>query len=84
MCSFRKHVASYVAKTYCLTHNRDCNCELHIVIVPALEYFIANKSETDEVQLNFMWEIKYNGGYTINNLAIQYQDVQNVLEGKPD
>lgn len=63
---------------------RDRSCEIHIVIVPALEYFIVTESETDEARLIFTWRIKYDGGHAINNFAIQYQNVLVDTEGKPD
>ena len=66
---------------YCWVRER--SCEIHIVIVPALEYFIVTESDTDEARLIFTWRIEYDGGHAINNFAIQYQNVQVDSEGKP-
>ena len=49
--------------------------------MPALEFFNVAETETDEVQLIFTWEIKYDGGHPITYFVIQYQEVQDTLRG---
>ena len=50
--------------------------------MPALDFFDVNESETNKQRLIFTWKIKYDGGHDISNFVIQYQDVQDISEGK--
>ena len=84
MCSIRKHARLVFIGIINCCWLRDHSCEIHIVIVPALEYFTVTESETDEARLIFTWRIKYDGGHAINNFAIQYQNVLDDSEGKPE
>ena len=49
---------------------------------PVLEFFTVTESETDEARLTFTWKVKYDGGFSINNFFIQYQNVQNTSDSK--
>ena len=75
ICSIGKYARLVILGVINYWWVRDRSCEIHIVTVPALEYFNVTKSGTDEAQLIFTWRIKYNGGHAINNFVIQYQNI---------
>ena len=55
---------------------------MYVFSEPVLEFFTVIESETDEARLTFTWKVKYDGGFSINNFFIQYQNVQNTSDSK--